>query len=103
MGRYDLRLTESEFWHSTPRAFMELVKRFNAARRHQLYCAAMPTAAVYNVHRGEDVTAITPAELIGEGGETSTERRLTSEDMKALFRGLAVPMFGGEVTTGSSK
>jgi hypothetical protein len=102
VGHYDLGLQEAEFWRMTPRAFMALVERLKVSRRWQLYCAALPASAIYNVHRKEGTDPITPEMLVGSDESESTgTRRLTAEEMALLFHGVMAPMLGGEVHEGS--
>jgi len=41
VGRYDLRLTDEEFWHMVPRQFSALLRRKHDAHLRQEYGAAI--------------------------------------------------------------
>ena len=48
-GRYDLGLSEEEFWHLTPRELMALQERHEEAQEWQDYRAGVVAAAIVNM------------------------------------------------------
>lgn len=46
MGRYDLQLSEQEFWHLVPRQFVALMKRRHERALREEYGPAMIVAAL---------------------------------------------------------
>ena len=48
IGRYDLRLSESEFWALTPRQFDALLKRVEYHREHRELLNGVCTSALVN-------------------------------------------------------
>ena len=49
MGRYDLRLTDEEFWHMVPRQFAALVRRQREHRLRQEYGPAIICMTIHNL------------------------------------------------------
>ena len=85
----------------TPRAFYALLDRQRRAQRHDLFCAAIPACAIYNVHRDKDSDPITPADLIGSEDETPQDpKKQSMDEMKMIVEHLLNPMFGGTDTRG---
>jgi hypothetical protein len=48
VGRYDLRLTDEEFWHMVPRQFVALMERRRDWILRQEFSAGVVAAALFN-------------------------------------------------------
>lgn len=53
IGRYDLRLSEDEFWQLTLKEFNLLMKRHKEQRSAELYNSALICATIANVNRSK--------------------------------------------------
>lgn len=84
----------------TPRAYYALLDRYRRNQRHDLYCAAIPACAIYNVNRkDENVALITPEDLIGGDTEPAPQQRQSGSDMLLVVKHLLNPMFNGTDNT----
>lgn len=85
LGRFDLGLSEDEFWHLSPGLFDALWSRFELAHERALEGHAMTCAAVTNVHIDpEKGTPVHPDFFMpGKRGEAE-QKRLAAEQRAAL-------------------
>ena len=49
MGRYDLRLTDEEFWHMVPRQFSALMRRHRDHQTRQEFSSAIICQTIHNL------------------------------------------------------
>lgn len=102
VGRYDLRLSEEEFWSLTPAMLDALMSRLEAERDHAEYCAGLVASQVYNVNLGEggeptDATAYMSEKWQKAGAERRA--RAQAEALRYKLRD-AMEMLGASVTRG---
>lgn len=85
LGRFDLGLSEDEFWHLSPGLFDALWRRLEEAGERALFGHAMVCAAVTNVHIDpEKGTPVHPDFFMpGKRGEAE-QKRLAAEQRAAL-------------------
>lgn len=99
IGRFDLGLSEAEFWHLSPGLFDALWKRFEEADERRLYGHAMVCAEIWNVKIDPEKAPRVSADLFMPGKRSEAEaKRIAAEQragMKAKLRdGLA--LLGGK-------
>lgn len=90
MGRYDLHLTEEEFWSLTPREFDALRGRFNDSNDWLNYRAALVCSVVANVFRGKNVKPFKPDDFMPKRktkDQTPEQILATVELLNAAFGG----------------
>lgn len=80
IGRYDLGLSDEEFWRLTPAQFAALCDRMEAEREHAEYCAALVASTVANCNRAEGVEPFEPGLFMrGKHAAQAAERRQINE------------------------
>jgi hypothetical protein len=87
LARYDLRLTEEEFWDLTPGMLRELCKRRNIGIKYDRYANAETAAAVYNVNRGSEETPIITAFDFVRSKESADKLDRKREVLKVIRQG----------------
>ena len=92
MGRYDLHLTEEEFWGITPREFGALRGRLNDANEWLDYRAALVCSVIANVFRSKTTRLFKPDDFMPKRGT----REQTPEQILATVE-LLNAAFGGDV------
>lgn len=102
VGRYDLRLSEDEFWSLTPAMLDALMVRLEAERDHAEYCAGLVASQVYNVNLGEDGQPVDATAYMSEKWQKAGEERRARAQAEALRYKLrdAMEMLGATVTRG---
>lgn len=99
LGRFDLGLSEDEFWHLSPGLFDALWRRLEEAGERALFGHAMVCAATTNVHIDpENGTPVHPDFFMpGKRGEAE-QKRLAAEQRAALKAKLhdGVALLGGK-------
>lgn len=95
IGRFDLGLSEAEFWHLSPGLFDALWKRFEEADERRLYGHAMVCAEIWNVKIDPEKTARFSPDLFmpGKRSEKAAKAMVAEQraGMKAKLRdGLAL-------------
>lgn len=85
LGRFDLGLSEDEFWHLSPGLFDALWTRFELAHERYLEGHAMTCAAVTNVHIDQEKgTPVSPDFFMpGKRGEAE-HKRIAAEQRAAM-------------------
>lgn len=63
IARYDLGLTEAEFWDLTPAQFVALNKRHLIHRQMDDYRSGVIAAVMCNLHRSKDSPALQPSDF----------------------------------------
>jgi hypothetical protein len=66
VARYDLRISEEEFWRLTLKHYDALVRRFNEERKERQRYMANILAKLHNVHRGPKDKAVRPEDFLNE-------------------------------------
>jgi len=77
IGRYDLHLTEKEFWSLTPVEFHALVGRLRLQKRWGDFRAGIIASTIANVNRGKKKKAFKPVDFMpkeDDRGEKKTWR-----------------------------
>lgn len=95
MGRYDLNLTEEEFWKLTLKELNALVRKYNDATDWLNYRAALICSVLANIWRGKNVKAFKPEDFM----PGRKQGRQTPEQMFATVQ-LLNATFGGSVKEG---
>lgn len=102
VGRFDLGLTDAEFWQLSPTMFDALWKRLEDNRERALYGHAMTCATYANVHRAEDAEIVTPDQFMPktEAKRLADEKRQAEAQravLKEKLRGV-VGILGAKIT-----
>lgn len=82
-GRYDLGLTEEEFWHLMPRQFVALKERHEEAMEWEDYRAGVVAATIVNMLKAKSSKTYKPQDFM------PTRRRKekqTPEEMLAVVK-----------------
>ncbi len=79
IGRYDLGLSDDEFWRLTPAQFAALCDRMEAEREHAEYCAALVIAEMGNMQRAEGAVPLEPGLFMRKHAAAAIERRQINE------------------------
>ncbi len=93
IGRYDLRLTDDEFWGLTLKEFNLLMKRHKEQRSAELYNSALICATIANVNRSKG-RAFTPADFMPKEKEKKVKMKI--EDMLSVLKAVTASN-GGEI------
>ncbi|WP_420239261.1 hypothetical protein ACOBR2_06695 [Telmatobacter bradus] len=64
MARYDLGMSEREFWRSTPNMLRHLKNRLREQQRFQQFQTALLCATVVNFSMGRPKTPVRPADFM---------------------------------------
>ena len=85
IGRYDLHLTEKEFWALTPAEFFALTGRLSLQKRWGDFRAGIIAATIANVNRGKKKKAYKPADFMpkeeSRGEKKTWQEQLTWVEM----------------------
>lgn len=79
VGRYDLRLSEQEFWNLTLKQFNALLERHRINFEWQNYRPALICAILANIYRDKKSKAFTPQDFMPK--TKLKEKRQTTEEM----------------------
>ena len=87
IARYDLGLTDDEFWELTPLQFKALRKRQEIEFRHKCFVAAIAAADYRNAHRYESGDKVwSPLDyVVCEGGDTDLRREEAKHNIAAAY------------------
>jgi hypothetical protein len=85
VARYDLRLSEKEFWGLTLKKFNCLLSRYFNFIERQDFHAGLICAVLANIHRDPKTKSFTPQDFMP--GKTKPEAQ-TPEQMLELFKSL---------------
>jgi hypothetical protein len=80
IARYDLELTESEFWELTPAQFDALNERHLVHAQMSDYRAGLIASILCNVNRKEGTKPLTPGDFFTSLPD-ATAREMTGEEM----------------------
>ena len=86
MARYDLQLSDKEFWALTLKKFNYLIKRYSLHLERQDSHAALICAVLANIHRDHKTKAFTPKDFMP--GKATKQETQTPEDMLELFKAM---------------
>ena len=95
VARYDLRLTEEEFWRLTPRQFFALQDRWLNEVEIRDYHAALVATILANIHRPKTKKPFKITDLMPDRrGRKAAEPKQTWQQQLALVKQLHL-LFGG--------
>ena len=96
IGKFDLGLTEEEFFALTPRQFFALQDRWLCRIEVADYQAAFVASAIINSMRGKDSKPVSVAEILPDrrGKKKVTTKKQNWQDQLALVKHLHA-FFGG--------
>lgn len=86
LGRFDLGLSEDEFWHLSPGLFDALWQRFEQAHERYLEGHAMTCAAVTNVHIDPEKSAPVSPDFFMPGKRGNAEHARIAAEQRAAVR-----------------
>jgi len=95
LGRYDLNLSEDEFWDLTMKEFNALIIRYDNNHDWLNYRAALICSVLANIWRGKSKRIFKPADFI-PGTIQGKQKPQTSKQMLATVKMLNAA-FGGSV------
>lgn len=93
IARYDLHLTDEEFYSLTPRQFDALLKRHELAEQKREYLAAQTTAAIINFSMRAPDKPVSPRDFMlslpPERKQKPTKKQIkkVAQNLRALFKG----------------
>ena len=79
-GRYDLGLTEEEFWSLTPREFVALKERHEEAQEWEDYRAGVVACTIVNMLKAKSSKTYKPEDFM----PTRRRKKQTPEEMLAV-------------------
>lgn len=85
VARYDLGLSEQEFWELTPAQFDSLNERHVLHKQVEDYRAGLIASILCNIHRKEGDTPLEPADFFGNLPR-SGKREMTPEQILAHLK-----------------
>lgn len=85
IARFDLHLTDEEFWNLTWDEFTALLSRYKLSIERQDFHAALICAVLANIHRDPKTKPFTPKDFM-PGKE---EKKQTPAEMLAIFKTMA--------------
>lgn len=90
VARYDLRLSEDEFWALSLREWTALVERRDSELERAEWGTATLTAMVVNMFRKENSKPFEPAHFLNGKGrkQYGEQEEMTGEYLEALFRSM---------------
>ena len=80
VGRYDLRLSEDEFWHLTPRQFMALKERHEADQEWKNFRAGVIASTIANALRSKGSKTYKPEDFMPK----KRKQKQTWQEQKAV-------------------
>lgn len=89
MARYDLGLSELEFWHSTDRQLKALISRNEAHKERGYLLAAIVASTTANFSMSRPKEPYTVADFMPARGKRQSEERSEDEISEDLARRLA--------------
>jgi hypothetical protein len=92
IGRYDLQLSEEDFWRLTLKEFNMLCHRHRERRRAELFNSALICSVIANVHRGKG-KPYKPDDFMPK---EKTNKKMTTEEMVEMLKAITLAN-GGEV------
>lgn len=93
IGRYDLRLTDEEFWGLTLREFNLLMKRHKEQRSAEMFNSALICATIANVNRSKG-RAYTPQDFMPKEKEKKIKMKIG--DMLSVLKAVTASN-GGDI------
>ena len=93
IGRYDLRLTDEDFWGLTLREFNLLMKRHKEQRSAEMFNSALICATIANVNRSKG-RAYTPQDFMPKEKEKKIKMKI--EDMLSVLK-VVTASNGGDI------
>ena len=82
VGRYDLGLTEEEFWHLTPRQFAALMERHEEAQEWEDYRAGVVACTIVNMLKTKGGKTYKPEDFM----PTKRRKQQTWEEQLAVVK-----------------
>jgi hypothetical protein len=84
IGRYDLKLSDSDFWGLSFKEFDTLRARQAQAERREWERAALVVATIFNVNRAKNRRALKVDDIIGKDPFKKKRRQTAREMLDAL-------------------
>lgn len=94
IGRYDLRLTDDDFWGLTLKEFNLLMKRHKEQRSAEMFNSALICATIANVNRSKG-RAYTPMDFMPKE-EVKPKKKMSIAEMVNVLKQVTASN-GGEV------
>jgi len=101
IGRFDLRLTDEQFWRLTPKEYAALIERWRQNQDLEFQRMGTIAALIQNAYRGKG-KALTPADFNPFTAKKISRRKKTSPELLKTIETIN-RLMGGSDSRGSSR